>query len=275
VSVDGRAVATLDELETALEAGKDPELLLEMVRGDERLLAVARLPEGRAGRWGGELPKAWLGVKTQVLIPQLAAAIAAEGRSGFRVTEVYPWTEAAKAGLEVGDLILALDGEPFDAARPQDAEDLRRAVEERPIGETARLAVRRGGEDRLVAVALEPRPLGPDEARRVRQEEFELAVRELTFIDRIEQHWDRDQTGVLVTDATSGGWAHMAGLRAGDLIVRVGDAAIPDIQTFEREMAAAVARRPSVVSLFLRRGPRTHFVFLEPEWKDLTGGPAS
>jgi serine protease Do len=275
VAVDGRPVSTLEELERAIEAATGNDLLLEMLRGEERLLSVAHLPEGRAGRWGGELPKAWLGVRTQVLVPQLAAALGEAGRTGFRITEVYPWTKAAEAGLAIGDLVLAIDGEPFDAARPQDAEDLRRAVEERPIGGIARLAVRRGAEDRVVEVKLEARPTGADEARRTRQDDLELAVREVTFLDRIEQHWERDQRGVLVTDATSGGWAHMAGLRTGDLIVKVGETEVPDVEGFERAMRAVVERRPKVVPLFLRRGPRTHFVFLEPEWKDLTGGPTS
>ena len=271
-AVDGAPVRTLAELGGALDAGKGPDVVLEIRRGEERLLAVARVPERRNGRWGGELPKAWLGVRTQVLTAELASAVGAAGTPGFRVTEVYPWTEAAKAGLEVGDLLLALNGEPFDAARPQDGEDLRRAIEELGIGDAARLAVRRGGRDLVLAVNLEARPLGAEEARRGRQEEFEFSVRELTFLDRIEQHWERDQAGVVVTDVTSGGWANMAGLKTGDLVVRVGETSTPDVGAFEAAMKKAVAGRPAVVSLYLRRGPRTHFVFLEPDWKDVAGG---
>jgi serine protease Do len=272
VAAGGKPVATLAELDRALDQGAGADLLLELRRGEERLLSIARLATNRAGRWGGELPKAWLGVKTQVLGPELAAALGAPGVTGFRVTEVFPWTRAAAAGLEVGDLIVALDGVPFDAARPQDAEDLRRAIEELGIGANARLGLRRGAGELALSVELEARPLGAEEARRSRQEDFELAVRDVTFLDRIEQHWEREQAGVVVTDVTSGGWAHMAGLRTGDLIVRVGGAAIADVAAFEREMLAVVERRPAVVPLFLRRGPRTHFVFLEPEWQEM-GGP--
>jgi serine protease Do len=271
-AVGGTPVRTLADLGGALGKGTGPDVVLEIRRGEERLLAVVRVPEKRNGRWGGELPKAWLGVRTQVLTPELAAAVGAAGTPGFRVTEVYPWTEAAKAGLAVGDLLLGLDGEPFDAARPQDGEDLRRAVEERAIGESARLAVRRDGRDLEVAVPLEARPLGAEEARRSRQEEFEFSVRELTFLDRIEQDWERDQSGVVVTDVTSGGWAHMAGLKTGDLVTRVGETPSGDVAAFEAAMKKVVAARPAVVALHLRRGPRTHFVFLEPDWKDVAGG---
>jgi hypothetical protein len=34
-------------------------------------------------------------------------------------------------------------------------------------------------------------------------------------------------------------------------------------------MRELLERRPPVVQLFVRRGPRTHFVFLEPEWSEL------
>ena len=36
-----------------------------------------------------ELPKAWIGIKTQVLVPDVAAALKIPGAKGFRITEVY------------------------------------------------------------------------------------------------------------------------------------------------------------------------------------------
>ncbi len=211
------------------------ELLLEIRRGEERLLAVARLPEKRNGRWGGELPKAWLGVRTQVLTPELAAALGAAGTPGFRVTEVYPWTEAARGR--------ARDRRP--AARRSTASASTRRGRRTPRTCAARSRSAASAKRSALAVAprrarrsrspssLEARPLGAEEARRSRQEEFEFAVRELTFLDRIEQHWERDQVGVVVTDVTSGGWAHMAGLKTGDLVVSVGESPVADVADFE------------------------------------------
>ena len=66
---------------------------------------------------------------------------------------------------------------------------------------------------------LESRPPAAEETRRPKQEEFEFSVRELTLLDRSDRHWERDQAGVLVTDVTSGGWAHMAGLHIDDLVL--------------------------------------------------------
>lgn len=272
VAVGGAPVHDLEELERAVAAAEGPDLLLDVWRGDERLLAIAQLPRDRAGRSGGELPKAWLGVRVQVLTPELVAALGLADARGFRVTEIYPWTEAARAGLEVGDLVVALDGEPLEASRPQDAEELRRLVEDRPIGETARLGVVRAGAPSEIEVRLEPQPAGTDQAARSRQEEFEFSVRELLFLDRIEENWERDEQGVVVTDVVSGGWAHMAGLRTRDLIVRIDGEPIADVAAFDAAIARVLAERPPVVVIFLRRGARTHFVFLEPEWSELEEG---
>lgn len=268
LGVGSRTIAALPDLDVALAGAPPGELLLKVLRDDEVLLSVVKVPEKRPGRWGGELPKAWLGAQTQVLTPELARALGREGMRGFRVTEVYPWTEAEKSGLAVGDLIVGLDGERFEASRVQDTDDLRRAVEEREIGARAELVVLRDGAERRLPVVLEARPVDSAETRRYRQEEFEFTVREVTFLDRVEQRWPRDAAGALVFEVTSGGWAHMAGLRLGDLIVSIDGQEVADVAAFEKRLRAIVAVKPSVVKVFVRRGATTHFVFLEPEWTE-------
>ena len=67
----------------------------------------------------------------------------------------------------------------------------------------------------------------------------------------------------------------MGGLNASDLILSIAGRSIDDVATFEKVMTEIVAKRPSVVPIFVRRGWRTQFVFLEPEWSELslpTGG---
>lgn len=276
-AIDGQEVTSLAEAEAAMrlarerrerDAGAQKGVLLQLLRGDQEILALARLPEVRNGRWGGELPKAWLGVQTQVLTPELSAALGQPGLRGYRVSEVYPWTNAAKAGILVGDLVVALDGEALDASRAQDGDDLRRAIEERSIGSNLTLSIQREGRAREISVALESRPEASEETRRFKQEEFEFAVRDLTLLDRSDRHWEREQAGVLVTDVTSGGWAHMAGLRIDDLVLSIGGVGIANVADFERRMSEISKARTSLVQIFLRRGSGTHYVFIEPEWAE-------
>jgi len=247
----------------------DKPLPASLWRAGEELLALLPPPRTQAEHWGGELPKAWLGVRTQVLTPELAAALGTPQLKGFRVTQVLPGTAAAKAGLQVGDVITSLDGEPLEPVRLQEAEDLRRAFEELTVGSTAKIVVRRGSENKELTVTLEPRPRQADEVARAKQETLEFAVRELTLEDRVRYRWGSSVEGVLVAEAERGGWAQMAGLRLDDLLLTVNDQPVKTVPDFERVMKKLAAERPSVVRLFVRRGGTTHFVIVEPTWRDV------
>jgi len=266
VSVGGAPVSTIAALERRL-ADAGGEIVLELRRDDEELLALAKLESSRSLRSGGELPKAWLGIQTQVVTPALAGALGDSGLHGFRVSEVLPWSAAEKAGLRVGDLIRGVDGEELESAREQDAENLRRAIEERTIGDAVALDVLRSGEPLRLELTLEARPRGSEEARTARAEELGFAVRDLTLFDRVEFHWERGQDGVLVTEVAQGGWAQMAGLDPNDLVLAVAGRPTGDVAAFGEAIAGVVRGRTAVIQIFVRRGPRTHFVFVEPAWR--------
>ena len=266
-AVDATPVTTLAELEQALAAADGEELLLGVRRDDELLLAVARRDPTRALRGGGELPKAWLGVQTQVVTPALARALGRPQLRGFRVSQVLPWSSAEAAGLEIGDVVVALDGERLEAASEQDAENLRRVIEERTIGDEVSLTLERGSETRELSVRLDARPRASSESRTHRDDGLGFAAREITLFDRVEFHWTRDQQGVLVTEVVPGGWAQMAGLAASDLVLALAGRDVRSIEDLEKALAAVAAERPAIVPLFVRRGVRTHFVFLEPDWR--------
>ncbi|MEZ5313398.1 MAG: hypothetical protein R2862_06915 [Thermoanaerobaculia bacterium] len=136
--------------------------------------------------------------------------------------------------------------------------------------ERVEISLLRDGTGLRLPVTLEPKPEASEDTRRSRQDDFEFSVRELTFLDRVERHWPRDASGVLVTEVTSGGWAHMAGLRLDDLIVPLDGRPVSGVAEFERGRLDR-AGRPALVRVFVRRGARTHFVFLEPEWAEKKG----
>jgi serine protease Do len=222
---------------------------------------------------GGELPKAWIGIKTQVLSADLAKALKVPGDKGFRITQVYPATEASKAGLQPGDLIVSVNGTKLTAFRPQDEGDLKRMVEDLVIGENAALGVVRGGQRIKVAVKLEEPPSPIEKAKKTRQKEFEFAARDITPLDKMENRWPLSQKGILVNDVTPGGWAQMAGLRMDDLILAINGQPVDSVEELNTLMANLLAQKPRVIRIFVLRGAQTHFVFLEPDWNKLgTGG---
>ena len=268
--LDNKPVRTLKEFAERYESlaqEKGPEfVLLEFNRSGKNLVTVLKRPEKDEDRTP-ELPKAWIGVATQPVIEKLAKQLGLSGTTGFRVTRVYPGTQATEAGPKVGDIILTING---DKLRPKGMEDVgsfQRAVRALEIDDSATLKVLRDGQTVEVSVKLERSRLAPEDAARDRDRDFELTVREVTFFDRDDNRWDDATRGVIVIDLESAGWAGIGGLRPGDLIQRIDDSTITDLKTYRAAMENARKKKPERMVFVVLRGVRTHFQYVEPEWK--------
>jgi serine protease Do len=269
LELDGKPVTDFASFQTIVDGlGKKAGIRVRMRRNNDDLVTVLDTSKKPPESLGAELPKAWLGVATQVVTPDVAAALGAKDLRGFRVTQVYPGTEAAKAGIAVGDVLTSLNGQELKASRIQDAEVLKRRIENMSVGEKAEFQVVRGGQPTTVAVTLEETPNTVAEAKTAKDDDLEFKVRSIVFFDRVENRWPLDQKGVVVTDVTRGGWASLAGLQGGDLILRIQETPVDDIPGFEALTKKLKEQKPETVSIFVRRGYRTHYVFVQPQWKE-------
>jgi serine protease Do len=267
VAIGGDPVEDLDGFKALQDKHKDEKSLLVRFRRDRgdmvTALDMTRKPPRRAGR---ELSKAWLGVRTQVLTTDIAEALGLEGKQGFRVTWVLPLTQAQKAGLQPGDVITALDGDPLKASRLQDAELLRRRIEDMDIGSDVTLTVLRDGKEQSIDVTLAATPATASDAKTAKDEVLEYEVRELAYLDKVDNDWPMDVKGLVVSNVVNGGWANVAGLESGDLLVSLQDEPIETIQAFEAATKRIAEEKPKHVKIFVRRGRSTAYVFLEPDW---------
>jgi len=270
--IDGRTVDTLADFiatySQIMEAEQKPEYLLVEFdeKGQNRITLLKPTPD-KDDDPPREVPKAWIGVATQPIVSKLAAQLGHADKPGFRVTRVYPGAEAAQTDLKVGDIILALNGEPLNPRGMQDAGLFQRQVRRLDIDGQASLMVMRDGQEREVRVALERTRLTPEEARRDQNRDFDLTVRELTFFDRDEARWGEDVNGVLIVSVESAGWAGLAGLHPGDLIQRVGEHEVRGLGSYRDAMEKISEEQPERVVFVVLRGVRTQFQFCEPEWK--------
>lgn len=273
LSVDGKPTNSLSAFRTAL-AGKKKKRVFPVTyrHGTESLVSIVKVEDDKPQEEGGELPKPWLGIKTQVLTTELATALNVPDAKGFRVTQVFPATAASKAGLHPGDILTGLNGNKLEAYRQQDAADLKRAVEELTIGEKAEVTLLRNGKEIKINVPLEEPPAPVEKAKKIKQKEFEFSARDITPLDRFENRWSKDQKGILVTEVIPGGWAQMAGLRVDDLVLEINNQATPDADSFEKQMGRLLKAHPKTLRIFVMRGSQTHFVFIEPDWSKLTSG---
>ena len=265
-----RSVADLVRSTERLLEGKEGRVpaLVEFERKTERYLTVVRVGQDPLRDPGMEAAKAWLPAGTQVLTADVAQALGIPGVKGFRVTEVLKGRSADRAGLRVGDIITALDGEAIEASQPQDQEVLAALVRRRPIGSVVELSILRDGKPEKLAVELEPSPKLAREMKRYRSEDLEFTARNITFGDRprTPSGEEKPVEGVVVESVSEGGWAAVARLAVGDIITGVNGVPVPDVDRLRESLEKARESRASSVVFLVRRGIRQLFVEVQPVW---------
>jgi Do/DeqQ family serine protease len=92
----------------------------------------------------------WLGASTQTVTPEIAETMNFPYSTGVLINDIVPQSAADKAGLRVGDIITAVEGEPI-----YDEQTLKFMVGIRPIGKIIRFATIREQERREIDVELQ------------------------------------------------------------------------------------------------------------------------
>ncbi|HVL67957.1 MAG TPA: PDZ domain-containing protein [Vicinamibacterales bacterium] len=270
LAVDGHEVKDLASLERRVEAlvrGRTEPLpvLVAFERRAERMLTVVELARPGLEDPGMEARKAWVPVLVQAITPELAEKLGVAGRTGVRVTRVLGGTAAA-AGLQVGDLILAVDGDPVHASQPSEADVFHTMVRQYKIGATVTLTTMRGNEERPVRVQLESSPRLPREMKKYEDPNFEFRVRDVAEFDRTSLAVPGDEKGVLVEAVREGGWAALAHLGDGDIILGVDGEPVEDVAQLQKKMESIAAAKPGAVVMRVRRGFRTFFIEMQTGW---------
>ncbi len=171
----------------------------------------------RAGVGGDHaVARPWLGAKTQDLTAEMAASLGLAAPQGVVVTDVWPDSPAARAGLAVGDVVMAADGVAVN-----DDAALTYRVATRRAGERLTLSVRRGAAMRDPVVILDAPPDRPAADERLISGRNPLAgatVVNVSPASALQYGVDPFAArGVLVTKV-SGGFAQSIGLQVGDFI---------------------------------------------------------
>ncbi|MBI2423285.1 MAG: PDZ domain-containing protein [Candidatus Hydrogenedentes bacterium] len=272
VEVGGTRVKNVEELRAATatitaNATEPVATLAVFERKTEHYLTVVKVGVSDLKDPGLEVKKAWLPVETQVITRDIAGLLKDDALTGFRITQIYEGSTAEKAGLKVGDLITAVDGEALTASAPEHYEELQTFVRQYRVGDSAELVVLRGAETLKVPVALERAPMLEREMKKYRNDDFEFTVRDITFFDRAKERWQEEQTGVLVDEVKPGSWASLGELSVGDLLLQINDQDMTTVEEVRAAMERIAAEKSSFVILKVMRGIHQRFIELEPKWE--------
>ena len=71
----------------------------------------------------------------------------------------------------------------------------------------------------------------------------------------------------LAHSVESAGWAGLGGIHSGDLIQKIGSDEIRGLKSYRAAIEAVSEAQPERVVFVVLRGVRTHFQYIEPEWK--------
>jgi serine protease Do len=199
--------------------------------------ALIASPPKTVGRPAKRRARAWLGIKPQVLNPELAESLALDIDTGVHVASLYDGP-AKGAGIQTGDVLLRLDGESLDL---DPGESFRDIIEDYPAGSKVSLLVRRKGKIKEFEVELSRSPVRPQDAERARIGEAGLLLRALTFFDRVEIGLAPNSPGAVVLEIDPDGAGSRAGLRVGDVITKIDGKSLQSLAELRRRLSESGA----------------------------------
>lgn len=200
--------------------------------------------------------RGWLGVRIQSVTKDMASALGLDDSKGALVAEVEQGSPADKAGLEVGDVILSYDGENIN-----EVNDLPKLVAQTSVGAMAKMTVLRDGNmKQLTAKIAEleeedmPMAMGQREAG---TGSLGLQLADITASARQRFDIDKSTKGALVQDVERGSSAMGAGIRPGDVVVRVGKKPVDNARSAQK---AIESQKGETVLLLVNRQGSNMFV---------------
>ena len=219
----------------------------------------------------GKVIRGYLGVNIQGVDEDIAKAFHLQQTGGALVGGVEPNSPAAKAGVQRGDIVLALNGQKITSP-----DDLSIRISEMAPGAQATLQVFRDGQTRDFQVVLgdldqsEARngqteqsvPNGPGSGAAPAKTLKGMQVQDITPDIARQLGIQRGETGVVITDVDPSSTAADAGLHPGDIIKEVNHQTVSNVEQYTRLVSQA-GNQPLL--LLLERSGVQQFVIVQPE----------
>lgn len=161
----------------------------------------------------GKVTRGRIGVVIQSVTQDLAESFGMKAPKGAIVSQVEKDGPAAKAGLQEGDIITAVNGKAID-----DSVDMPVIIGNMAPGSIAKLSIIRNNKDMTLDVKVEEAPnesASSNASKTAAANKLGVTVRPLND----EEKAKAETEGLLVTEST--GAARKAGIREGDIIVNV------------------------------------------------------
>jgi serine protease Do len=211
----------------------------------------------------GKVTRGFLGVLIQDVSSEMADRLGLDKAAGALVSQVMPDTPAARAKIQVGDVIVSYDGEPVSGVAK-----FRNRVAATPPNTKTKLVVLRDGKRKTLTVsigtlkdgAVATVPGGAPGTTTAKG--LGLTVQNLTA-DLAERLSIKAKSGVVVTAVDPAGPAVDKGISQGDVIIEVDRSSVNNVAEFEAQLKKADADKGVLLLIVNQQG--TRFVVLKPD----------
>ncbi len=190
----------------------------------------------------GKIRRGLLGVSISDFNADTAKAYGVEAHDGALVQEVTSGSSAEKAGLKVGDVIVAVDGDAISSAS-----DLRTTIGLKRSGDKVRLDVLRDGKKSTLTAMLDEREAN----EQIGAAEIHQGLEGADLANYDGSGGSFNGPAVLVTAVEPESPAAARGLRPNDIIVAVNRVRVHSVKELQ-----AIAGQQNLLILSLRRGNR-------------------
>jgi serine protease Do len=203
----------------------------------------------------GYITRGWLGVQVQPVTADIADSLGMKQARGAMVDSPQDGSPAAKAGIEAGDVITAVNG-----TQVKDSRDLARNISMMAPGSSVKLDILHKGEAKTVTVALGEMPNDRQANANDTQSNTagtpHLGLR-LAPASDVDGSGDK---GVVVTAVDPSGPAAEHGFQTGDVILDVGGKAVSNPGDVRSALNAAETSGKHTVLMRVKTADATRFV---------------
>jgi serine protease Do len=211
----------------------------------------------------GSVSRGWIGVQIQPVTPDIADSLGLKKAEGALVAEPQLNGPAAKAGIESGDVITAVNGEPV-----KDARELARTIGALPPGNSVKLNVLQKGQDKVVNLTLGQLPNTLEaKADSDKDSDRGSAVPRGTDVPKLgltlapaNSVAGAGKDGVVVTEVDPKSAAAARGFKEGDVILEVAGKNVTNAGDVREAINAARTDNKNSVLMRVKSGGSSRFV---------------
>ena len=203
---------------------------------------------------GGVVARGWLGVEIQPVTQDIADSLGLKTASGALVAKENKDAPAAQAGVKVGDVVTAVNGETV-----ADSRDLARRIADLGPKKSAELTIWRNGAQQKIPVTLGAMPNDKEAMNDLGTSKPDAGA---ASVAKLGLTLEGGHDGVTITDVDPSSAAADRGLQQGDVILEASGKAVARPAEVAQAFDAARADGKKSVLLRVKSGDNVRFVAL-------------